>query len=247
MNATTMISLAPAQDRLLARMRASTRYNIRLALRRGVQVREGTRQDIDRFYDLLRATCERRGERPMPSDKAVFHGLWREFGPLGWVRLAMAEYRGEPVCGEFGFAFSDVYRTWKFGWSGQHAAIKACDAVTWNSICHAKQHGFAEVDLVQVDLDVARAVSSGKPVPPDLQERRMFGPTFHKMGFGGRIVPLPHDYVCFPDPVLRLMYKTFGRHVLQRDLFVGLVDRVGGIACRRSHHPNRGRAVSDRA
>lgn len=46
-------------ETLLARMKPKTRYNVRLAERRGVTIRQGDRSDLQTFYQMLRETGER--------------------------------------------------------------------------------------------------------------------------------------------------------------------------------------------
>ena len=54
--ATVVLDLNPSEDELLARMKMRTRYNVRLGVRKGIVVREGTEADIPAFHRLLQAT-----------------------------------------------------------------------------------------------------------------------------------------------------------------------------------------------
>lgn len=56
---TIKVELAHDDDGLLARMKPKTRYNVRLAERRGVVVRRGGLQDLPAFYRLLVETGAR--------------------------------------------------------------------------------------------------------------------------------------------------------------------------------------------
>ena len=58
---TMTTDLAAGEDELLAGMKSKTRYNIRLAHRRGVRVRRGSRGDLDAFFRLYKATAARGG------------------------------------------------------------------------------------------------------------------------------------------------------------------------------------------
>lgn len=229
MAATSIIDLSLDEPDLLARMRPSTRHNIRRGLCRGVRVREGGEKDLDLFYELMLATCRRRAEAPIPRNREFFHWLWREFHPSGWVRLSIAEYQNEPVCADIAVTFSDVYRLWKFGWSGKYRNQNASKLLRWDSIVWAKRKGFKQVDLVQVDPEIATALASGRPVPPGLQTRRLYGSTLHKMGFGGRVTLLPAAYSTFLHPFLQQAYSALGARLLQQR---GLARTMGRIAGR---------------
>lgn len=228
MAATSLIDLSPDEHEILSRMRESTRRNIRNGLHRGVHVREGGEQDLNLFYDLMLATCRRRGETPVPRNREFFHRMWREYNPRGWVRLAIAEYHDKPVCAEFAVPFSDTCRLWKFGWSGEYRSQRASDTLHWDCIVWAKQRGFRQLDLVQIDPEIANALASGEPVPPDLPARRLYGPTFHKTGFGGGITLLPGTYSCFLNPVVRYAYSAVGARLLRQEGFTKTLGRIAG-------------------
>ena len=54
-----VIDLSKTEEELLASMKAKTRYNIRLAGRKGVEVREGNIEELDRWYALYEETAGR--------------------------------------------------------------------------------------------------------------------------------------------------------------------------------------------
>jgi len=47
------LDISPDENTLLANMQQKTRYNIRLAQKKGVQIRRGTREDLPEFYRVL--------------------------------------------------------------------------------------------------------------------------------------------------------------------------------------------------
>ncbi len=54
---TVLLDLTPSEDALLAAMKQKTRYNIRLAARKGVTVRHATQADLPVLYRMYAATC----------------------------------------------------------------------------------------------------------------------------------------------------------------------------------------------
>ena len=56
-----MIDLSQSEDALLARMKPKTRYNVRLAERKGVKIRLGAVDDMDLLYQLYAETSIRDG------------------------------------------------------------------------------------------------------------------------------------------------------------------------------------------
>lgn len=58
---TVVVDLSQSEDEILARMRPKTRYNIRLSLRKGVEVRSVGRAGLLTWYDLYTETAMRNG------------------------------------------------------------------------------------------------------------------------------------------------------------------------------------------
>ena len=58
---TVLVDLTASLEEILARMKSKWRYNIRLAEKKGVQVRQASFEEIDVFYDLYKTTSQRDG------------------------------------------------------------------------------------------------------------------------------------------------------------------------------------------
>lgn len=60
---TLLLDLRPSEDEILAQMKEKGRYNVRLAIKRGVRVRisDGNEADLKSFFDLLSETLDRDG------------------------------------------------------------------------------------------------------------------------------------------------------------------------------------------
>jgi lipid II:glycine glycyltransferase (peptidoglycan interpeptide bridge formation enzyme) len=91
--ASVVIDLSKDLDQLLAKMRRTTRYNVRYGQRKGVKVREGEHQDLRTFHQLLLATARRQGNFK-PLHWEYLQELWRLFSPGGHLKMFLAEYEG---------------------------------------------------------------------------------------------------------------------------------------------------------
>jgi peptidoglycan pentaglycine glycine transferase (the first glycine) len=91
---TIVLDLQASEEEILARMKQKTRYNIRLAERRGVRVRQGTAEDMALFGLLV----ERTGERNAfgVHQPAYYSAAYEIFAPDS-VALFIAEYREQPL------------------------------------------------------------------------------------------------------------------------------------------------------
>ena len=150
---------------------------------------------LDRFYDLLLATGERRQFTFGP--RAGFVGWWR--AALGAGHLVYLEVRdgapaGTPLAGlvlyRHGGRFSTVH-------SGDRAETRrshpgALHLARWRAIQLAIREGASEMDLGGADLPGARR----EPV----EGEPMWGLYQHKLGFGGRWLALAgaHERVIRP-------------------------------------------------
>ncbi len=83
------------EDEILMQISQKTRYNIRVAQKRGVKVRAVGPEYLDEFIRIMRATGERDGFSTRP--KSYFEGMLTALGEH--CRLYMAFYEGKAVAG----------------------------------------------------------------------------------------------------------------------------------------------------
>jgi lipid II:glycine glycyltransferase (peptidoglycan interpeptide bridge formation enzyme) len=74
---TVLIDLRPSEEELLRRMKQKTRYNIRLAERKGLSLRIGTIKDLDLLYQMYAETSVRDGF--VIRDEAYYKTVWATF------------------------------------------------------------------------------------------------------------------------------------------------------------------------
>ena len=148
--ATIIVDLRAAEDRLLASFKPKTRYNIRLAARRGVTV-DAVRLDqpaIDTMYTLMQATRERAGFTL--RSKEYFAGYWRLHEAAGQGQLFLASWRGTVLAGVFA-TFLGRKAWYKDGGSlKQHAAVMAPQLLQWEVMRWLQRRGIERYDLVAV-------------------------------------------------------------------------------------------------
>ena len=92
---TLVIDLAGDEFDLLARMKQKTRYNIRLAQKRGIEVRAS--QELGLFHQLMRETGER--DRFGVHTQEYYQKAYDLFYPEGKCELLFAYYQGDPIAG----------------------------------------------------------------------------------------------------------------------------------------------------
>jgi len=179
---TILVDIALPEDEVLASMKSKTRYNIRLADRKGVTVREGTRDDIATFFALMHETGERDGFGT--HSEAYFRRAWELFAPTDHAALLLADVGSETVASLMVFALGKT--AWYFyGASSSHHRDKMPTyAVQWAAIRWAKAHGCTAYDLWGIpDADEVK-------LEAQFTERHdgLWGVYRFKRGFGGEVV-----------------------------------------------------------
>ncbi|MFZ6027189.1 MAG: lipid II:glycine glycyltransferase FemX [Chloroflexota bacterium] len=153
---TVLIDLAPAEDELLANMKQKTRYNIRLAERKGVTLRAGTPDDDALLYRMYAETSVRDGF--VVRDDAYYRAVFRAFraaipqiaGPASstpYMEPLIAEVEGDPVAAVVIFRFAG--RAWYlYGMSRQaHREKMPNYLLQWEAMRRAKAAGCTLYDL----------------------------------------------------------------------------------------------------
>lgn len=92
---TVLVDLRPSEETLLSNMKQKTRYNVRLAGRKGVTVRTATQGDLDTLYRMYAETSVRDGF--VIREEAYYKMVWQTFMQAGMADPLIAEVDGETV------------------------------------------------------------------------------------------------------------------------------------------------------
>ena len=84
-------------DQVLAACHSKTRYNIRLATKKGVVIKEGTREDLKDFHKIMVETGKR--DDFIIRSLEYFEKMWDELVPKGYMKLLMAYHEDKPIAG----------------------------------------------------------------------------------------------------------------------------------------------------
>jgi len=139
------LDITPDEDTLLANMQQKTRYNIRLAVKKGVKVRRGTREDLPEFYRVLKETTER--DHFLVRAYSYYEDLYDSLVPAGMGELFVAEYEGEIISGTLAFVIGD--KAWYIygASSNAHRNVMPNYLIQWEMIRWAKSLGCTLYDF----------------------------------------------------------------------------------------------------
>ena len=205
---TVIIDLSSSEDEMLSRMKQKTRYNIRLAGRKGVTVRTGALDDLPMLYKMYAETAVRDGF--VIRDEGYYNTVWQTFlqssivnhqSLIPHAEPLIAEVEGEPVAAIFVFFFAGrVY--YLYGMSREtHREKMPNYLLQWEAMRRAKAAGCSVYDLWGA--------------PDEFNESdSMWGVFRFKQGLGGEVLRTLGAWDYTPKPFWYKMYSEVIPRVL---------------------------------
>lgn len=203
---TVMVDLSASEEDILMRMKQKTRYNVRLAEKKGVSVRVGKIEDLEMLYKLYAETSVRDGF--VIRDEEYYMTVWKTYmlkaegqtsEPIA-VPL-IAEVDGEAVAAIFLFMFAGR-GYYVYGMSrDKHREKMPTYLLQWAAMKHAKAHGCLTYDLW------------GAPDVFD-ESDSMWGVYRFKEGLSGEVVRTLGAYDFAPNKFWYAMYSDVMPRVL---------------------------------
>ncbi len=181
---TWLLDLNKSLEQLTKELSQKTRYNIRLAEKKKVEILPGSIKDFDEFWRLMKITGER--------DNFGIHGKkhYRHLVEGGEnIELWLAKFAGQVIAAGI-FCFYDGQATYLHGASdNQFRNLMAPHLLQWTVIQEAKKRGFNSYDFYGID------------------EKKWPGVTRFKKGFGGQELVYPGTYDLVLQPVYYYIYQ----------------------------------------
>lgn len=182
---TMIVHLPERMDDLLKQFPASTRYNIRLSRRRGVEIKVGTAQDLSTFYRLMQITG-RRGRFPI-RPAVYYHREWETFHRHGQVQLLIACYQGRPIAAQMPFVFGSHAASFHAGSVDGYRNLKAGYLMMWEAMKWAHAQGSRTFDLWGIPDEVGELTAANRPIPKG-RRGGLWGVYYFKRAFRGEVV-----------------------------------------------------------
>jgi len=198
---TFWINLDQIEEQLLANMKQKTRYNIRLAEKKGVRVRKAGLDELEKLYAMYAETSLRDGFIIRPKEYYLY--LWDLFISSDMAIPLVAEVEQEVVAGLFLFHFAG--KAWYlYGMSTNlHREKMPNYLLQWEAIRLSKSLGCSVYDLW------------GAPDVFD-ESDRMWGVYRFKEGLGAELI---QTIGALDYPTSKIKYKII-QEVLPRVLAV---------------------------
>lgn len=198
---TLIVDLTGVEERVLGHMKQKTRYNIKLALKKGVVVQPSA--DLETFHRLLRVTGGR--------DHFGVHSLnyyrraYELFHPRGDCELLLAESQGEALAGLMVFANgSRAY--YLYGASASdHRDRMPTYLLQWEAMRWARARGCKQYDLWGVPDENEEVLENTFTGRSD----GLWGVYRFKRGFGGELVRAVGPWDRVYQPALYTLYQKW--------------------------------------
>ncbi len=193
---TSLLDLSRPESDLLAAMHEKARYNIRVAERHGVTVRDASQpEDIETFLALNAETETRDRFLSQPSN--YIRDTYAHLSAQGMARLRFAEKNGEALAASFEIIFGDTV-TYLYGASSSKSrSAMAPYALHWSAIRAAQAEGYRYYDFYGVNPTDTNS---------SYYKKTWEGITRFKLGWGGERV----DYAgTWELPRMKMLHRLF--------------------------------------
>jgi peptidoglycan pentaglycine glycine transferase (the first glycine) len=200
---TLVVDLRPDEESLLAAMKQKTRYNVRLAAKKGVVA--GPSEDIDVFCNLMKVTGVRDAFGTHAS--AYYRKAYALFRPRNRAQLFLATFEGRPLAGLMLFTLGR--RAWYFygGSSNEERNRMPAYLLQWEAMRWAKAHGVEAYDLWGVPDEEESVLEDNF----ETREDGLWGVYRFKRGFGGQLRRAPESIDRVYSDTLYRLYEWYSR------------------------------------
>ncbi|MEO8065502.1 MAG: peptidoglycan bridge formation glycyltransferase FemA/FemB family protein [Candidatus Doudnabacteria bacterium] len=186
------------EEELLISMKPKTRYNINLAQRKGVTVRQAGWQDLIQVWQLFMETAGRNKIKLHPQD--YYFKMWEHLEPQ-YLKILIAEYKGQALSAMILTLFGSTATYLHGGTSVKMKEAMSPYVLHWEAIKLAKNSGMKFYDF-------------GGIAPDGEKDHSWAGITRFKKGFGGFEVNYPGSFDLIFSPIWYNVYKQ-GRKLLR--------------------------------
>ncbi len=182
---TLILDISKEKEDILKNMHQKTRYNIRLAERKGVEVSELKDLELNEFWKIIEETSKRDGFRSHPRE---YYEKMFNFNK-DFLKFYVARYEGKIISCLIA-VFSGNMATYTHGASSNNNRnVMAPYLLQWHAICKSKEKGYKYYDFHGID------------------EEKWPGVTRFKKGFNGSEMSYSGTFDLVFDKSWYFLYK----------------------------------------
>lgn len=207
-----VLDLSPSEEELLKQMQQKTRYNIKVAKKRGVKVTiSDDQQALKTYLKLYFDTTKRQGYF---GHHAIYHTkVWETFKQTNQVKFVIAHYQNTPLVAWMLLIFKDTLYYPYGGSSHLHRDAMASNLVAWEAIKLGKNLGLKKFDMW------------GALGPNATPKDPWFGFHKFKMGYGGKLVEYMGSFDLVENSLLYYAFNSVDKFTTFKVLLLKVLGR----------------------
>ena len=188
-----LLDLTPSEEKLFENLKSKTRYNVNLAVKKGVQIFENTTEEgLAQYLEILNETTNRQGF--YAHNESYFTKMFASLKDTGSMRIFNAVYQGTILVSWIMFIHNNVLY-YPYGASRRmHRDVMASNLLMWEMIRFGKSQGCTHFDMW------------GSLGPEPNKKSSWYGFHRFKQGYGGDLVEFLGTYDLVTNSS---MYKIF--------------------------------------
>jgi len=190
---TQILDIEESEEELLKNMHPKTRYNIKLAQKKGVMVKEeSNKTGFEIFSKLYFETCKRQGYF---GHNLKYHQIVWESLKNKIAHILIAYYQNEPLAAYQVWVYKNIAYYTYGGSSSKHRNLMGANLLMWEAIKLAKNLGAKKFDMW------------GSLPPNYLPDHPWAGFTRFKQGYGGKFIQMIGSFDLIINKPLYLFYN----------------------------------------
>lgn len=207
-----VLDITPKEEDLMKNMHQKTRYNIRVAQKKGVNVYISDNEEALKIYlKLYFQTTKRQGYF---GHNEIYHTkVWETFSKINQVKFVIAEYNHTPLVAWMLLIFKDTLYYPYGGSSHLHKDTMASNLVAWEAIKFGKKLGLKYFDMWG---------ALGENADP---KDSWFGFHRFKQGYGGKLVEYIGSFDLVSNPLLYYAFNSIDRFVKLKVILLKILGR----------------------
>ena len=143
---TFMLDLTPLEEKLLENMKQKTRYNIRLAEKKGVTiVEDSTDAGLEEYLKILKETTRRQAF--YAHNEAYFRSMWQTLKQGKMIHVFKAMFEGKTLVAWIVFIHNNTLYYPYGASSSQHRELMASNLMMWEVMKFGKSAGCTKFDM----------------------------------------------------------------------------------------------------
>jgi lipid II:glycine glycyltransferase (peptidoglycan interpeptide bridge formation enzyme) len=207
---TFQLDISKTEEELLKNMHQKTRYNLRLAEKRGVQIMEdNSEQGFEEYWKLMEETTKRQGF--FAHSKGYHQKMWQTMIESGQGHLFKAVYEGKTLTTWMVFILNNTIYYPYGASSNENREVMASNLMMWEVIRYGKKMGCRLFDMW------GSLGTSPDPNDP------WYGFHRFKQGYGAELVEFLGSFDLVIEPV---WYRIYGFMDRLRWAFLKLIASI---------------------